>query len=193
MVRRGVGRNRSCTYTAASCCQKLSRSAASLGRVAVEAEVLRVEQRPTRDERLERGKHIGAVQRQGERVVAHVERVVVGAEPDVVPAAHMDGVLGHLIAVHVLRARKKQRAAERPCVGNLHLRDVGLRSPRSRLTRRLELGFQEQTRPDRTTQARHDRHALIVEGLEVRRRLAQQRALRRRCCSHSFARSCPGR
>ena len=47
--------------------------------------------------------------------------------------------------------------------------------PRPGLTRHLELGFEEQPRPERTAQARHGRHALIVKRLEVRRRLAQER------------------
>ena len=162
-------------------------------RVAVEAEVLRVEQRLPRDERLERGKRIGAVQPQGERVVAHVERVVVRAELDVVLAAHIDDVLGHLIAVHVLRARKKQRAAECAGVGNLHLRTVGLRAsaaashatsaPWFRGTGASPpscSGSPRSTRPDCGRS-----RGSTAPGSEA--------PLRRRCCSRRLARSCPGR
>ena len=142
--------------------------------VAVQPEVLDIEERLARDERLERRKDVAAVQSQRKRVVAHVERVVVGAEADVVPAACVHRTLRHLVAVHVLGAREEQCAAERAGVRDLHLWSARLRVSRPRLTRGLHLGFELQTLAQWAAQARDDRGPLIAVGLEVGGGLAEQ-------------------
>ncbi len=193
MVRRDVGLNAILHVHGRFVLPEALQERRLLRRVAVEAEVLRIEQRLPRDERLEARKHIAAVQPQGERVVAHVERVVVRAERDVVVPAHMDRVLGYLIAVHVLRARKKQGAAERAGVGNLHLRTVGLRqsAAASRATFAPWFRGTGASPPSRSGSSRSTRldcgrsRGSTAPGSEAR--------LRRRCCSHRCARSCPGR
>ena len=193
MVRRGVGLNAILHVHGRFVLPEALQERRFLRRVAVEAEVLRIEQRLPRDERLEAGKHVGAVQPQGERVVAHVERVVVRAERDVVLLAHMDHVLetpdsgtcpacpeetGRCRTCRCRKSAPADRRTARPAAASRAtfapwFQGTGASPPShsgSRRSTRLDCGTSRGS---------------TAPGSEA--------PFRQRCCSRRCARSCPGR